>query len=229
MLFFIVGKDRFRVQQKVHERIKNTHTQIYEALDMSISQIQEMMNVQSLFGEVYTYLMQDVHENEQIENQIFSQIELLQSSENTFICTIARLLKKQKESIEKYKVIVDEVVTTTKKEMPSFVLADAFLARDKKRAWVAVCEELKTKSPEEVHGGLWYNIKSLLLVQSGATQIESGLHPFVYAKIKKVEKLFEREILTLLAQELFHIPQRAHRGKSDFATALEQWVLKWTM
>lgn len=229
MLCFIVGKDRVRIQQKIRERVKGVNVQMYEATELSFSQLHEMSNARSLFGETYTYVLQDIHEVEEIENKIFNTIESMHTSGHIFICTTSRLLKKQKESIEKYQITVDEFITAIKKEMSSFVLTDAFLDRDKKRAWVAVCEELKTKSPEGVHGGLWHNIKSMLLVQSGATQIESGLPPFVYTKIKKAEKLFDSATLALLAQELLHMPQRAHRGKSDFATALEQWVLKWTI
>jgi len=228
MLCFIVGKDRVRIQQKIHERVKGVNVQMHEATELSFSQLYEMSNTRSLFGETYTYVLQNIHEVEEIENKIFNTIESIHASGHTFVCTTSRLLKKQKECIEKYEITVDEFITTAKKEVSSFILSDAFFDRNKKRAWIAVCEELKTKSPEGVHGGLWHNVKSILLVQSGATQIELGLPPFVYTKIKKAEKLFDGATLALLAQELLHMPQRAHRGKSDFATELEQWVLKWT-
>jgi len=54
---------------------------------------------------------------------------------------------------------------------------------------------------------------------------ESGLKPFVYTKSKKFASNFSDEELEELPMNLIRISHDAHRGKCDFAIALERFIL----
>lgn len=229
MLIVVAGKDREKIQDKIKSLYEEgAHIEVLENEVISTRMLSGLVNTMSLFGEVATYVIYNIDESEEGEEFIFKNATLLQQSAHTFICSIKSVLKKEKEILEKSGAALHEIVSIAKKEMPSFILADAFLSRDKKRTWKALNDELESKSPEEVHGGLWYQIKCLLLVQSGANQEESGLHPFVYSKIKNAQKLFASQEVELIADTLVRMPHDAHRGTSDFATALELFVLRFT-
>ncbi len=159
---------------------------------------------------------------------LFLNIESFSQSQNIFIAQVSKVLKKQKDICEKIGVEIIEIKVAKEREMPSFMLADAFLRRDKKGTFVALHDELATKPPEEVHGGLWYQMKNMTLIFSGATEEESGLHPFVYKKIKLASTKFSKKECDEILKTLLEMNHKAHRGEADFEVALEQFVLKFT-
>jgi DNA polymerase III delta subunit len=229
MLFVLVGKDREKVLRALHTHTHKKEVNVYEAEDMTETILQELIHTESLFGDAHTYVIKDVAENSDVESYFFDMVPELVASVHTFIVTTERLLKKQKEILETSKSVVEEYASSAaKKDTSTFALGDAFLGRDKKKAWLALHAELATKSPEEVHGGLWYNVKSLLLVHGGASPQESGLHPFVYGKIKQAVTRFDDVTLHILAEECVLMPHKAHRGEIDFEAALEQFILRFT-
>ena len=87
---------------------------------------------------------------------------------------------------------------------------------------------MATKPPEEVHGGLWYQMKNMALIFSGATEEESGLHPFVYKKIKLASTKFSKKECDEILKTLLEMNHRAHRGELDFEVALEQFIFRFT-
>ena len=179
-----------------------------------------------LFGNMLTFVFRKL--NDEVYDFLFSNIESFSQSRNNFVAQVQKVLKKQKDICESVEVKIIEVKAIKEREMPSFVLADAFLRRDKKAAFVALHDELATKPPEEVHGGLWYQMKNMALIFSGATEEESGLHPFVYKKIKSASIKFSKKECDEIFKTLLEMNHKAHRGEKDFEVALEQFILRFT-
>ena len=229
MLIVVAGKDREGVYAKIKSVcVEDGHVEAIEIETLDTQILGGLVHAVSLFGDLSTYIIRDCDENEEVEKYIFQNALSLQQSPHIFICSIKSVLKKERDILETSGAILHEIAPVAKKETQPFILADAFLSRDKKRAWKALNDELESKSPEEVHGGLWYQIKCIMLVQSGASQEESGLHPFVYSKIKNAQKLFASQEVALIADTLVRMPHDAHRGTSDFASALELFILRFT-
>ncbi len=229
MLIVISGSEESALNQKTKEILEKRGWKERGVLYHDVPSrdiLQESAAAQDLFGDtpvrVFRELEDDVYEF------LFENIELFAKSPNTLIVQVAKVLKKQKDTCAKAGVEIFEVKKAEAREMPSFVLADAFLRRDKKAAFVALHDELATKPPEEVHGGLWYQMKNMTLIFSGATEEESGLHPFVYKKIKSASKAFSKKECDEILKELLEMNHKAHRGGIDFEIALEQFVLKYT-
>ncbi len=228
MLTIISGTDSGLLHQKTKELlgVKSENGDAVFLDNPSEDDLKEATASQDLFGGSSTFVFRELEDG--VYEFLFDNITMLAQSKNRIIVQVEKVLKKQKDICTKEKVEIVEVKSVAKREMPSFVLADAFLKRDKKASFLALNDELPSKPPEEVHGGLWYQIKNMGLIVGGATEEESGLHPFVYKKLKLASKLFSQEEVSEMMKELVEMSHLAHRGQLDFPTALELFVLKYT-
>lgn len=229
MLTVISGNESLLLSKKTKEFLQAQNIvgdTVSYVDDPSADILRESVSAQDLFGGISTYVFREI--DEEVYDFFFSNVESFSQSQNFFVIQVSKVLKKQKDICEKAGVEVIEVKTTKEREIPSFVLADAFLRRDKKVAFVALYDELSTKPPEEVHGGLWYQMKNMLLILSGATEAESGLHPFVYKKLKSASAKFSKKECDEILKELLQMNHKAHRGELDFGVALEQFILRFT-
>lgn len=229
MLIVISGNDQILLDKEAKKYIEkklSTRDTVSYIDDPSLDMVKESIFAQDLFGGQVVYVLREL--SEEVYEFIFSKIELFNQSQNTFIALVSKVLKKQKDTCAKAGIDIIEVKSEKEKEMPSFVLADAFLRKDKKAAFVALHTELATKPPEEIHGGLWYQIKNMTLVSLGASEEDSGLHPFVYKKLKTASAKFSKKETEKILTELLRMNHKAHRGEIDFEVALEQFILKFT-
>jgi hypothetical protein len=229
MLIVISGSEESALNQKTKEILEKREWKEKGVLyhdAPTVDALQESAVSQDLFGNTPAHVFRELEDA--VYEFLFENIDLFAKSPNILIAQVAKVLKKQKDICAKAGVEMFEVKKTEVREMPSFVLADAFLRRDKKAAFVALHDELATKPPEEVHGGLWYQMKNMALILSGATEEESGIHPFVYKKIKSASKAFSKKECDGILKELLEMNHKAHRGEVDFEIALEQFVLRFT-
>lgn len=238
MLIIISGSESWGLNQKTKEILEKRgwkeRSVLYHDLP-SIDVLQESAFSQDLFGDITAHVFCEIYAETQEQKSedgvyefLFENIELFAKSPNMLIAQVSKVLKKQKDICEKVGVEIIEIKKNEVRKMPSFVLADAFLRKDKKAAFLALHDELVTKPSEEVHGGLWYQMKNIALILSGATEEELGLHPFVYKKIKSACKAFSQKECAEILKELVEMNHKAHRGEVDFEIALEQFVLKHT-
>lgn len=229
MLTVISGTDSLLLSKKTKELLDSQNISNEGVLyidNPSIDILRESVSAQDLFGGISIFVFRELEEN--VYDYVFANTESFSQSQNVFIFQVSKVLKKQKDICEKAGIEIIEVKALKEREMPSFVLADAFLRKDKKAAFVALYDELATKPPEEVHGGLWYQMKNMALVFSGATEEESGLHPFVYKKLKSASAKFSKQECDEILKELLEMNHKAHRGELDFEVALERFVLKFS-
>ena len=113
-----------------------------------------------------------------------------------------------------------------KPEFNIFSLTDAFGRRDKKNLWVLYQKAVASGAvPEEIHGILFWQLKSMLLAVTAKTAGEAGVAPFVFTKAKSFLKNYTPEELKTLSSKLVHMYHDAHRGIHDFEIALERLIL----
>lgn len=106
-----------------------------------------------------------------------------------------------------------------------FALADAVVGKDKRQAWKLLIEALDESAAEEVHGIIWWGVKSALLASRAATPEESGQKPFVHGKFKKMATKWPPGELEKFADGLVEAYHRAHEGRGDLGRAMERLVL----
>ena len=113
-----------------------------------------------------------------------------------------------------------------KDEFKIFALTDALGARDKKALWTLYRKAVELgKVPEEIHGILFWQVKSMVLAARSKSAGEAGLNPFVYGKAKRYAENYSGDELKAMLEKLVTIYHDSHRGVCDFETAMEIFLL----
>lgn len=111
-----------------------------------------------------------------------------------------------------------------------FALTDALGRRDKKSLWVLYQEAMrKNVQPEEIHGILFWQVKSMLLVIEGGpsvTPASTGLAPFVFKKAEQFSQNYNKQELEQLSLKLVTIFHDARASGAELGSALEQFILE---
>jgi DNA polymerase III delta subunit len=199
--------------------------------------IDEYTSSQGLFEHKYIVLMKNV-----LSALFLEKIDLFASSPNIFIMAESGIdkatLKKIEKKAEKVQEIKGSVVDVASadgkiatkrsaRDFNIFDLADALGERDKKRLWILYRQAVDAgKADEEIHGILFWQVKSIILASRSASATEAGLKPFVYSKSKRYAEHFTSTELVHILERLVSIYHDAHRGLTDFETAMEIFILQ---
>ena len=185
---------------------------------------------QGLFESKYIVFYDNLFESKEIKEKVVDALEEIAASENVFIFLEKELDKKTLTKFQKHATKIQNFEETKKKEKVAFNpfgISDALVSRDKKRLWMLLLEAKKKGSAaEEIHGIIWWQVKSLKLAIDSKDAAESGLSPFVFSKAKAGVKNFDEKELATLAHELVTMYHDAHRGTVDLWNEMEKLVLK---
>ncbi len=240
MLYLIHGTDIETAREKSHALFEALRTKkpdaaagIMRGEDVTPDKLEELTQTQGLFENKQILFMDRTLENPEIRDIMLDKIEAIQESPNIFIFFEGKLTKEVLKKIEKraekateYE-LDDAAIAANKAEKSSFFpLADALGARDKKKLWLLLRDALdKDAAPEEIHGILFWQAKSLALAASAASAGEAGLNPFVYGKAKRYGANWQPRETEALLSRLVRMYHRAHRGEVEFEVELEKLAL----
>jgi hypothetical protein len=114
-----------------------------------------------------------------------------------------------------------------KERFNTFLLTDALGRKDKKNLWVLYQKALEAQTPvEEIHGILFWQMKSLALAENSNSPTEAGMKAYPYQKAKEFVKKFEAQEIRDLRKKLVYLYHDAHRGEFDLAEGLERFILE---
>ncbi len=240
MLYVIYGTDTDKAREKSYALFDALKTKKPDASagtlaaeEVTSEKIEELTQTQGLFENKQILFMNRTLENKDMREIMIDKIDAIAESPNIFIFFEGKLtkevlkkLEKRAEKITEYE-LDEKAIAESKAEKSSFFpLADALGARDKKKMWVLLREALdKDAAPEELHGILFWQAKSLAIAAQSGSPMESGLNPFVYSKAKKYLSNFKDGEVDVLVSKLVHMYHRAHRGQVDFEIELEKLAL----
>jgi hypothetical protein len=181
----------------------------------------------SLFGVTQMILIDTPSEDTFVFDAVMEGLALMKESSNNFVLIEGSLLAASKKKIEAHATHIEESTLAKTEKFNAFALTDAFLLRDKKKLWLLLQEgEKEGLSGEQAIGLLFWQIKTLRLVEKTSSAEEAGQKPFVYSKAKRALTSFKKGELDTLSRDLLKIYHDGHLGKQDISFALEQWVLK---
>ena len=191
----------------------------------------EYVGGQGLFVQKYIVVLDCLFEKKEIKEYVVERLKVLKASENIFIvieneldkATLAKF-EKNSEKIQEYGIAGKELTT---EKFSLFPMADALSSRNQKRMWTLYQKALRHGVvSEELHGILFWQVKSMLLAQNSKDAKESGLNPFVYSKAKTFAKNFKVGELEKVSSRLVKMYHQAHRGEADFNASLEKFFLE---
>jgi len=236
MIYFLYGHDRQKAREKANalkdsllKKKPNASFYRIESDNWNEAELDNLIEGQGLFEAKYIVLFDYTFENEEAKERILLKLDEIAASEHVFIFLEEKLDKESLKALEKKAEKTQEFEAKEEKAKPEFNifgLSDALGRRDKKNLWILYLQALKNGSaPEEIHGTLFWQIKSMNLATQATTAAESGLKPFVFSKAKGFAKNYSKEELKNLSSKLVEIYHEAHRGSYELQSALEQLIL----
>jgi DNA polymerase III delta subunit len=237
VLYVIHGTDIETARAKAHglfEALKgkkpDASAGTLAAEQVTLERLDELTQSQGLFENRQIIFMDRTLENKDVREVILERIDELGESPNIFIFFEGKLtkeiLKKLEKRAEKIQEYAADDAPKAKQDGGFFALADALGSRDKKGLWVLFREAMdRDAAPEEIHGILFWQAKSLALAARTRDAAEAGLNPFVYGKAKRYVSNFRVGEIDALVSRLVHIYHHSHRGEGDFELALEKMIL----
>lgn len=236
MLYVIHGSDIEKAREKSHalfEALKakkpDASAGMITAEEITLEKLDELTQTQGLFENKQIIFMDRTLENKDVREVMLEKMDAIQESPNIFIFFEGKLTKEVLKKLEKRAEKVTEYEATEEKKRESgsfFHLADALAAKDKKALWVGLREALESDAaPEEIHGILFWQAKSLALASRTSSAAEAGINPFVYGKAKRYLSAWKEGEIDALLSSLVSLYHRAHRGEVDFERELEKLAL----
>lgn len=238
MLYVLYGTDQKKAYEKLHKLTESllgkkpdaSFTHIDDE-SFSSAHIESLISGQGLFENKQVVVLSNIFKNSDAKEFFLAHRKDFSASSNIFFLLEggldkATILKLQKVS-EKVELFGESLRELKKeKEFNTFSFADALGTRDRKKLWVLYQKAKRFNiADEEIHGVLFWQVKNMLLAGKARSANEAGLNPFVYKKAQSFLKNYSEEELGNLARTLIKLSHDARRGKHDFATALERFVL----
>lgn len=241
MIYLFYGNDIERARHKANGVVESLLKKRPDAslfrLDSDTWQeaaFDEYVGGQGLFVQKYIVVLDRLFEKKEIKEYVIERLKILKTSENIFIILENTLdkatLGKFEKNSEKIQVFGEEKegIAKSKKvnDFNMFAITDALGARNQKLLWTLYQQAVRhSVVREELHGILFWQVKSILLAALSKDAKESGLNPFVYSKAKNYAKNFTLSELKKISSQLTTMYHQAHRGEVDFDVALEKFFL----
>ncbi len=225
MIYFYYGTDIDKARVKSHELadslLKKKPDASYFKIDtdnFDISKIEEYIGGQGLFSNKYIVFLDRICSDKNTKELFLDKLKEIKESENIFIIFEGKLDKatatKIEKKSEKFLVFnlgekeIKEKEDKKKQELNIFEIANALARRNKKEIWIIYRKLIDNgKVPEEIHGVLFWKIKSMIL--SGGTSN------------------WKKDELMDFMDRLITIYHEARRGNGELETSLERLVLEY--
>jgi DNA polymerase III delta subunit len=211
-------------------RKKKPDASLFRIEDGKLTQdiVNELTQSQGLFEQKYIVEIQYPFEKADTKDVFLKSLKELSESENIFLVIEGKILKADLNKIEKKseKLFENNLDKSEKKDSFNlFGLADAVGGKDKKNSWVILQNAFKRNiSPEEIHGVLWWQVKSIYSSMVGNAK-ETGMKDFTYNKSKRFAEKYRIDDVEKIMNELIEMSHDAHLGERDFKLSLEKFIL----
>jgi DNA polymerase III delta subunit len=236
MIYFLYGDTMTagsKAQNLVKDLLKKRPDASYVKIDeenFSLALLDDCIFGRGLFEQRYIVFMKEILERKDEGPQVLERLEEISKSPNIFIILEKKLDKKSIDKIKALSQKTQEFKTPPKSSAKDsfnvFQIADAFGRGDKKQTWVLFNKaRSKNFSGEEIHGILFWQVKSMLLSAQATSPVEAGLSPYVYKKSKDFLKNYTVEDLQSLSSRLVSVYHESRRGGDDINVALEKIIL----
>lgn len=236
-MYFFYGSDKDKAREKMNAltdalQKKKPDAELFriDAENWSEAKLQELAAGQGLFNNSYIVQIVSLFENKEAKEIFIDRLEEIAGSPNVFIVLEGDTDKKTLLAITEIAEKVQEFPSKGEKKKPEFnifSLTDAFGRRDKKNLWVLFRKAVESGAvPEEIHGILFWQLKSMLVAASATSAGGAGLAPFVFTKAKSFLKNYTEEELKKLSSKFVALYHDSHRGIHDFEIALERLILQ---
>lgn len=236
MIYLYVGTKEGILRNKVHVLLaglqkKRPDSELFTITseNASVANLEELAASGGLFDPKHIVFIDHVFEGDSFEDQDVKKIlPMMQSSESVFVVLESKLLTPIKKILVKHaeKTIEEDTTVKKKDEFNMFALSDALVTRDKIKLWSFYLEALENnKTPEEIHGMLFWQAKTMELARKAKNANEAGLKPFVYTKSLRAKAKYSDGEIEAMPWNLMELLHRSRLESEELSVAMERWVL----
>jgi DNA polymerase III delta subunit len=234
MLFLIYGNDTEKAGDKAREIVSALQKKKPDATLVKVegvidsSRFDEFSQSQGLFENKFIVFLDKVCSTESGFDIVSKKIKIIAESQNVFVFLEGSLKAEVLKTFKKHSDKIQEFKKFEKKErFNAFLLAEAFSNKDKKSLWVLYRRALRNGlSPEELHGTIFWQAKTLMSVFLVGSASEAGLKPFSWTKAKSAIRNWKIEEIRKAVSDLVSVYHDARRGKFELETGLERFILE---
>jgi len=237
MIYFVTGDGREKVQKTSHGLVEALQKKRPDAHLFRITggewdrrAFEGVAFSQGLFERKYIIVLESLFENEEAAEYIQEILADLRAAEHAFVVVEYSPKAPIKNTIKKFAERVWEIAATEKvfkKEFNIFSLTDALGERNKARLWVLYQKALMNGSePEEIHGILFWQIKSLLSAARSKDAAEAGLKPFVWGKSQGFLKNYTPDELKKISSTMVGLYHNSRLESVPLEISLEEFILR---
>jgi DNA polymerase III delta subunit len=180
---------------------------------------------EDLFGGKKVVVGKNLFSRKEIKEFILKVAKRVSESKVDYCLLEDEISKADIEVLDKVGVVLNESKATPKKneDFNTFALADFMMKRDKKNLWVMYRKAIDYgKTPEEIAGVLFWQLKVALLVRRGE---EKGISPFAVSKARGLLKNFKDGEIESALRDLVDAYHLSRGGIGDMELSLERFVL----
>lgn len=241
MLYLFTGSDTEQARAKFRAslnalRAKKPDAGYAEMDEYSFSpaRVEELTATRGIFENAVIAAFRNVMNNAEAAEFFKKNAAEIAKSENVFLFCEDGVAKTALAPLEKHAEKVWRFdAAKPQREFPIvFPFAEAFMTRDKKKAWVLLQRILSENiPPEQIFGALFWQVKTALLIKKaqkdGPPAVAAlGLKPFVQNKATRLAHHYSEEELVNLLGEIVDLYHSREEDGLESAFALEQLVLR---
>lgn len=236
MIYFVTGEEGEKVQKTARGLISALQKKRPNAVLFRLSADEWNQNFfdgitagQGLFERKHIIVLDSIFQNEEAAEYFKDKLKDLAAAEHAFVfsesapkAAVKNLLKKFSEKVWE----VPDSAAPAKTAFNIFSLADALGERNKNRLWTLYQKALMTGAePRDIHGILFWQVKSILAAAQSKNAVDAGLKPFVWGKARKFLKNYSLAELKKISNEMVNLYHLSHIESASLETALEEWML----
>ncbi len=230
MLILLHGNDFKKIKQKAGEFMEKSGQDVsiirFDQDNFSLSEIENLIQGQGLFEKKRLVVLDHLLSFEELKELLVARARNFAESQNIFVF-LETELKEDLLGLFKKEGKFEKFSRPEVKAFNLYSLTDAFGQKNKKKLWALYQKAvLAGFTPEEIQGVLFWQVKNILIAKESKSPSESGLKPFPFKKAKEFSKNFTDEELKTHSTDLVELYHRSHLGQKDFATGLEQFILR---
>lgn len=232
MIYAIVG-ERNKGKEKMRGIVKILRDKQMDAEVISLNEenwsesyLDELIVGQGLFSAKSILVLDEVLREEVVREVVAKRMSEIAESPNAFVFYEEKLNALWDKLFKKHATKIIEVLEKKAVEQKSFALAEALGERDKLKMWKLFQAELDVMEAEQIHGGLFWQMKSIVLAHKAKNAEEAGMKGFPWNKAKSFAKNYTKEEAEELLYKLVKVYHEAHRGGTELSLAMEKLMLK---
>lgn len=244
MIYFVTGDNREKVQKTSHGILAVLQKKRPDALLFRMSADEwnpdtfaGIATGQGLFESKYIVVLDSLFQDEESAAYLEERMKELKAADHAFIfveyspkAPVKKLISKHAEKVwdvaDAAGVGAKTAGFAPKKDFNIFAMTDALGERNRARLWTLYQKALLNGSePEEIHGLLFWQIKSLLAAAQSKTAADAGMKPFVWGKSQGFLKNYPLADLRKISSDMVNLYHLSRIDGAPFEVSLEEFVI----